>query len=114
VLELDAELTAADLTLDFFDQLEELQPFGVGNPKPLFLLKNLELNGAKKVGNDKHAQLTFAVGGQPVQGIAFNMAYVCDTVPVGSMVDLAAELIADTWNGMRRLKLRVVDLRVAL
>jgi copper chaperone CopZ len=51
---------------------------------------------------------------QPGQGIAFNMAYVCDTVPVGSMVDLAAELIADTWNGMRRLKLRVVDLRVAL
>lgn len=113
VLELDAELAATDLTLDFFDVLEELQPFGVGNPKPLFLIKNTELHGAKKVGNDKHAQLTFAVTGQPVQGIAFNMAYVCDTVPVGSMVDVAAELIADTWNGMRRLKLRVVDLRAS-
>lgn len=113
VLELDAELPATNLTLDFFDQLEELQPFGVGNPKPLFLIKNMELHGAKKVGSDKHAQLTFAVAGQPVQGIAFNMAYVCDTVPLGSMVDVAAELIADTWNGMRRLKLRVVDIRVA-
>lgn len=113
VLDLDAQLTASDLTLDFFDQLEELQPFGVGNPKPLFLIQNVELYGAKKVGNDKHVQLTFSVEGRPVQGIAFNMAYVCDTVPVGSMVDLAAELIADTWNGIRRLKLRVVDIRIS-
>lgn len=114
VLELDAELSPAELHLDFFDLLEELQPFGVGNPKPLFLLQDLELQGAKKVGNDKHAQLTFSVAGQPVQGIAFNMAYVCDTVPLGSAVDVAAELIADTWNGMRRLKLRVVDLKTTV
>lgn len=113
VLELDAELTSEDLSLDFFDKLEELQPFGVGNPKPVFLIRNAELTGTKKVGNDKHAQLTFSVSGKPLQGIAFNMAYVCDTVPVGSQVDIAGELIADTWNGVRRLKVRVVDVRLA-
>lgn len=113
VLELDAELSSEDLSLDFFDKLEELQPFGVGNPKPIFLIHNAELTGAKKVGNDKHAQLTFSVEGRPLQGIAFSMAYVCDTVPLGSTVDIAGELIADTWNGMRRLKLRVVDIRLA-
>ncbi|MBP9686845.1 MAG: single-stranded-DNA-specific exonuclease RecJ [Candidatus Doudnabacteria bacterium] len=113
-MEVDAELTSADLTLDVFDRLQVLEPFGAGNPKPLFAIRKAVLASMKKVGKEQtHVQFTFDVGGVLVQGIGFSMAYVCDAIPIGQTVDLLAELLADSWNGVRRLKVRVVDVRVA-
>lgn len=114
VVEVDAELSTADLSLDVFDQLQVLEPFGAGNPKPIFVIRNALLAQVKKVGKEQtHAQFTFGVDGVMVQGIGFSMAYVADAIPVGQTVDVLAELLADSWNGVRRLKVRVVDVRIA-
>lgn len=112
VLELDAVLDEENLSLDFFDLIEELAPFGAGNTKPVFWLKHGVVISVRKVGGEgQHAQFGFEIGNTQVQAIAFNQGYMCDTLLVGQTVELAAELLADTWNGLRRLKLRVLDIK---
>jgi single-stranded-DNA-specific exonuclease len=112
ILELDAELSANELSLDFFDILEQMAPFGAGNPKPQFWLKNASMLSCKAVGAEgRHVQIVFGVGGVEVQGIAFNQGHIPSAFPVGSSVELAVELLADSWKGLRRFKVRVIDIR---
>lgn len=114
VLELDAELASKQLNLDFFDTLEELAPFGAGNPKPLFWIKNATISALRGVGAEsKHVQLGFDVEGVQVQAIAFSQPHLLQVLEVGSVVEVAAELLADSWKGVRKLKLRVVDIKRA-
>lgn len=113
VLELDAELSGEALTLDFFDVLEELAPFGAGNPKPVFWIKNAAVAALRAVGKEgKHIQVGFDIQGIQVQGIAFNQPQLLQYLYTGAQVEVAAELMADSWNGVRRLKLRVVDVKL--
>lgn len=115
VLELEAELTAGDVTLDMHDIIAELEPFGVGNMKPKFLIRNAVMQTQRIVGSgQKHLQMALGVGDSVIESIAFNMAYICDTIKVGDKIDLAVELIADSWNGFRKVKLRVVDIKKAV
>ncbi len=114
ILDIDLELAPEQLSLDFFDILEELAPFGAGNPKPLFWIKGAIINLVRKVGSEgQHVQFTFNIDNVIVQAIAFNLGRAVDTIQVGSSVEIAAELLADAWNGVRRLKLRIVDIKLS-
>ncbi len=56
----DAEVSAADLTLDFAQWLQRLEPFGEGNPMPTFLLRQVYLADARPLGADgRHLQVFF-------------------------------------------------------
>lgn len=110
LLELEAELQPHDLTLDVYDIISELEPFGFGNERPKFLLRNATVQTQRVVGNgEKHLQMTLDLNGHVAQCIAFNMAYVCDTIKPGDRIDVACEIMADSWNGYRKLKLRIID-----
>ena len=108
VLELEAEIFEKDLTLNTFEQVSVLEPFGIGNPRPKFLLKNAQVLSQRQVGTEgKHLQMQLQSGGSIIPAIAFNF----HALPEGSIIDLACEALMDGWNGRRQLKLKVVDLR---
>ena len=87
---------------------------GVGNPKPKFLISSTTVKSFRAVGKtQKHLQFQVNVGNTNLDGIAFNMAYLNEQYKIGETADLAVELLADTWNGQKKLKLRLVDIRKA-
>lgn len=113
MVELEAELQEADLTLATAEEIERLEPFGVNNPKPSLLLAEAEILEYRLVGADQqHVQLKLGKGLKQVDCIGFSMAYIVDKFPVGSVADVVGELMADTWNGTKKLKLRLVDIRL--
>jgi single-stranded-DNA-specific exonuclease len=113
-LYLEAELSESDFQLSTFNLITQFEPFGVGNPKPKFLVQGLELLQIRPVGAKKqHMQFFFQKGNKKIAGIGFNMPYIEKTFKVGDTVDVAAELIEDTWNGRQGVKLRVVDVRAS-
>ncbi len=112
-MELEAELVAEDLSLATYDSVSQLEPYGMGNPKPKFLIRNAELMQLRLVGsNQKHAQVTFKVGSTQVSGIGFSFAERMQKFAPGDILDIAAELMADSWNGYQNLKLRLVDIKL--
>jgi single-stranded-DNA-specific exonuclease len=57
VLEFDGELTMEQVTPRFWEQLRALQPFGTGNPEPVFVARGVTLMGQPKVMREKHLKL---------------------------------------------------------
>jgi single-stranded-DNA-specific exonuclease len=112
VLELEGELKEQDISLDTYEELEKMEPFGVGNPKPRFMVSQAQVLEYKLVGaNKQHAQVRLTVGAKPLDCIGFSMAYLAEAFPAGSVVDIAGELIADSWNGTKKLKFKLIDMR---
>jgi single-stranded-DNA-specific exonuclease len=66
VLEVDAELTLPDVTPDLFRALETLEPYGMGNPEPVFSARGVQLVAPPRILKDKHIKLKLRAGQQPI------------------------------------------------
>ena len=113
ILDIEAELAPAEVSPATLEILRQLQPFGVDNRAPIFLLSACEVLDFGVVGKEgKHLQLTVRTpAGSIAKCIAFGFGRASAQLEVGAVIDLAFELIDDSWNGTRRVKLRVVDFR---
>ena len=110
VLHLDARLVPADLGPDLVRWLRLLEPFGAGNPEPVFLAEKLQVLESRPVGaSGQHLRLQAHRDGYQCSAIAFNQADRWPSVP--AVVDLAASVLVDHWNGVERTTLKVIDLR---
>jgi single-stranded-DNA-specific exonuclease len=108
VLELEAELLESQLSIVNCQLLSQLEPFGVGNLKPKFLISSAEIISQRPVGTNKqHLQMQIKVGQKEISAIAFNFT----PVELKGEIDIAGELLLDEWNGRKNLKLRVIDIR---
>ena len=111
-LNLEAELAEGDLALETCELLNAMEPFGIGNPRPKFLIKEMAIQSARNVGaTGQHTQYQLQKGDRTISGIAFNSAILDKNFKVGDTIDVAAELMEDGWNGRRQVKLKIVDLR---
>ena len=111
-LEVDAEVDFAELTGDFTDWVSTLEPFGPGNPPPVFLTRGAQVLETRTMGaSGQHLSLRVTQGGRHWTALAFNQA---GQWPSGArVVDLVYTLNRDHWQGVERLNLKVVDFRPA-
>lgn len=114
VIEVDAELSEHDLTFDRYQEIELLEPFGAGNPKPKFVLNDITLASFRNVGaTQSHLQLQMVVGEKLLDAIGFNLGFWAGQLESGQTISVLGELISDSWNGTKKLKLRVIDLKLS-
>ncbi len=115
-LEVDAEIEADDISWDVYGELEKFAPFGEENSKPLFLARGLAVRELRFVGQDgKHLQLSLRheASNKVFRAIYFNSGSngTIKDLHIGDTIDVVFELRAEEWNGMRELRLRVLDLK---
>jgi single-stranded-DNA-specific exonuclease len=110
-LAVDAETPLHALNWDLFRQLERLQPFGLGNPVPIFVSRGVRVTHARAVGSgQRHLKLYLADEvGRSWDAIAFGQGHWAERLP--RRVDLAYMLEQNTWNGEVTLQLNVQDIR---
>ncbi|PIP17100.1 MAG: single-stranded-DNA-specific exonuclease RecJ [Candidatus Portnoybacteria bacterium CG23_combo_of_CG06-09_8_20_14_all_37_13] len=107
-LEIDAELKSEDINFDLLNQIKLFEPFGQGNPKPRFLLKNAVINNMQCVGNgSQHLRMKL----NSFKAIGFNCAGYASHLNINDRIDLIFELEQDDWQGFTNLQLRIIDLR---
>lgn len=109
----DAEVRLRDLSWHLYDQLEQLQPFGFGNPTPVLVSRHVRVMSARAVGNGgRHLKMYVAdETGASWDAIAFRQGDWADHLP--SWVDLAYILERNEWNGRVSLQLNVQDIHVS-
>ena len=113
ILQLEAELSPEELRMETAEDIARLEPFGEGNPVPGFLVKNAELVNFRLVGaKQQHVQLQVRAGETPLECIGFNFGYIAGKLAAGAKLDLAGQLITDSWQGMKKLKLKLLDIKV--
>ncbi len=113
LLRVDLPLKLAQIDLDFYRQLSQLEPFGEGNPEPLFAAFDLEVVQAGLVGKDKnHLQLTVKqLDGLPIKAIGFNCGSFYPSLTRGTSVDIAFNLLRNDFAGRTSLQLKIRDIR---
>jgi single-stranded-DNA-specific exonuclease len=104
-LETDGPLAAADLRPDVAIELQN-QVWGQGFAAPLFH-DRVEVISQRIVG-EKHLSLKLKLHGQAIDGIWFG-----HTEPLPAYAELAYRLVLDSWQGQRKLKLHVENMRTA-
>ncbi|MDR2089253.1 MAG: single-stranded-DNA-specific exonuclease RecJ [Clostridiales Family XIII bacterium] len=101
----DAEIAPGDITNEFLEQLNALEPFGNGNPAPLLLMRGQSVSDLMRLG-ERGQVLKFSVSG--VQCVLFNRvdAYY-DALASGKPVSLFGYPIPDNYRGRERIQFRV-------
>lgn len=106
-LHIDAELVPEEVTLQAAESVSLLEPFGMGNPRPLFVMRGVQLMESK-VLKDRHLKARFRSTGFTFDAIGFNMA---GDLPDSASMDIVFSLDVNCWNGRKSLQLRLKDLK---
>jgi single-stranded-DNA-specific exonuclease len=107
-LQMDAESSLNQIDPDFLKQLSQLEPFGLGNPPPLFLLRKAQVRDSRIVG-EKHLRMRVGQGQKVLGAIGFRLG--SKQPEALSRVDLAFVPEWNEWNGNKNIQLRLLDLR---
>ena len=109
-LPIDCELTLTEISPGLLRLLDQLEPYGMGNPKPLFLTRNLEIVEIRNVGSEgQHLKLLVSDGRRRLPALLFHRA---EGWQGGSgPVDLVYSISSDYWRGKKRINLVVQDFR---
>lgn len=109
----DAEISIDEVEWSMYSHIEKLAPFGLDNPKPLFLISDVVLSSMKQFGKEKnHLELTFhKKNGKAVQAIGFfsDPSKYGVTLEVGQKINLVAHIEKSMFRNFPELRLRIVD-----
>jgi single-stranded-DNA-specific exonuclease len=112
---LDAEVPLSAITFSLLKDIDKLEPYGAGNPKPRFLAAGLKVESPRLMGTGevrKHMDFRVRQGATVMRCVAWNMAdRLEELTSAGSECCLAFTPKINEWNGSRRIELQVNDFK---
>ena len=111
-IDIEAKITREYLSLEAVSELRYLEPFGIGNPVPLFCIENLQIDDIRTVGDNKHLKLCLNSEGHKVDAIGFRMADAQKIFEAGDIIEVACEVDINQFAGRSTVQLKLKDLRL--
>ena len=110
---IDMELTADQITFQMARELQSLEPYGAGNPPPVFMTKNLRCLSEPTVIKDRHLKMRLAgSNNRPTEAIWWNCIEPDEPTPqVQGSIEVAYTIETTVWKDEFKLQLNVQDLR---
>lgn len=110
-LELDALVSVEEITHELVNEIEMLEPYGHGNPRPLLGLTNAKLLQCRGVGkNEAHLKIQLGEKKANIDGIGFNLGSYADELAAGKEISVAFTPTINRWQGRQYLQIRISDL----
>ena len=110
-LQVDAIARFTDLDFQLFRIIEQMEPFGPENSKPVLVSKGVKDTGYSKLLKEKHLRLFLQQDEVIISAIGFNMADKWPLLASGQLLDIAYSLDVNEWNGEKNLQLKMVDIK---
>lgn len=112
VLTIDTVVSLDDMNADFLKQLKCLEPFGMGNPSPIFACENLALKDVRTLGQEaRHLKLKVSQGNASKEVVAWRMGELADSLQTDNSIDVAFVPEINEWQGRCTIQLRAYDVR---
>ena len=115
-LYLDSTISPAAVNLDFYNKVNNLAPFGSGNPEPKFIIENLKTVNSKIVGEKHIKSVLIGKDGTTIKSIAFNAV---DNDLGGYLIkknnktfNIAGKLSLNEWKGQSNVEFIIDDISV--
>ena len=111
-VEYDLDISLEMLTPKFLDLINQMSPFGPGNPLPIFHSKELRSNNSPRVLKDRHLKLQISQNSRHYfDGIGFGLSEHLPVVSNGEIFDACYCIEENDFNGQVKLQLRLKDLK---
>lgn len=108
---IDAVVDFKDITQKFYGIICQMEPFGPENMRPVFIAKKVYETGKSRIVKETHIKFELMQHGITMDGIGFGLADKFDMLKPNQPIDVAFTLDENEWNGIKRLQLRVIDIR---
>jgi len=110
-LMIDAELPLPYMTLHTVDKLSVMAPYGMGNPNPVFVCRNLLITGMRLLSEGKHIRLNLSDGNTVINAIGFSMGELYDSLQMHEKIDIVFTLDSNMYKGERQVQVLLKDIR---
>lgn len=108
---IETEVELEKINWDLLENLKNFAPFGEGNQRPKFLVKNLIIENLQWLGqNGQHLKIYFS-GGRKMIGFSLNN-YLTQGLRIGDKIDVIFEISENIWNGQKEIQMKIVDIRI--
>lgn len=108
---INALLPLDQISMQFFQIIAQMEPFGPDNMRPIFLAKNVRDTGYSKLVKEAHISFNLTQGNNSVRGIGYNMPDKIDIVKSGKPFDIVFQLQLNEWQGTQSIQMQVIDLK---
>lgn len=108
---IDAILKPENLNLDCIDKIKILEPYGAGNPKPVFALLDSKVIKKQCLSDGKHIKLRVKSGACEIDVIGFSMGDFYGLIEEGDTVDLAGNLDINEYRGFLKPQIVLKDIK---
>jgi single-stranded-DNA-specific exonuclease len=95
----DAVLAPAETSLELADELDRLEPFGLGNPGVVLLAPAAALHAVERIGDGRHLRMAVELGGFRCGAVWFGHGSAAPELRDGGRFDVAYRLSRNEWNG---------------
>lgn len=109
----DFRLNPDAISVDILDMFDLLEPFGAGNPQPLFALCNMRIENITPVGNGKHLRLTLSNGRSTLTAMKFSTTPADFPYRRGDAIDAAVKLDRNEYMGEVRVSIHIKEIKDA-
>jgi len=110
---IDAEVNFSELNFSFLNIINQMEPFGPDNMRPIFIERNVLDTGYTKLVKDAHIRFSLKQNNSIFNGIGFNMPEKLEILQSKKPIDVVFTLDENEWNGEKSLQLKVCDIRLS-
>lgn len=111
-LRVDLVLPVDELSLEIFEEVDQLSPFGHGNPVPVFASRNVPVSAGPWVLKERHLKMRVQGKGGALDAIWWRHGQAAARLETNQSLDLAYTLSKDNYLGAEKLLLTIKDLRL--
>lgn len=112
-VQLDCRLKPQFISADLLPVIESLEPFGAGNPQPLFGLFDMAVSSVQPLKGGKHIRLNLTKENANISALKFSTPYETFPYRKGDRVDLAVRLEKNEYMGQTKVSIYIKDIRMA-
>ena len=112
-VEADCELSMAEVNMSFANEILRLEPFGIGNASPQFVMKGVAVRRITHIGGGKHTKLLLQKDGICVSAMYFGVGEGELPCEEGDSVDILFNIDINDYKNVRSVQMILHDLRIS-
>ena len=113
MVEVDLKIKLSQITLKFYQIIQQMAPFGPQNMQPVFVSENVRLKGEARIMKEQHLKLSLVQDDSPVvvEAIGFGMGHFCHRLEAEKPFHICYQIMENDFRGNRTLQLQLRDIK---
>jgi len=110
-IQIDAEINFSEVNTSLYRILQQMEPFGPENMRPVFVARKVKNTGYSKMVKEQHIRFALRQNNTTLNGIGFHLKHLFPMVDSNDWLDVVFTLDENEYNGQVNLQLRVLDVQ---